>query len=138
MKIMPLILITVILFGISIFFRKLAVDRIHPYQIQVISGLVYLLLIPFWFIVCNKEKLTHYDFNGVVLSIIVALMSVAAAISYGFALKYTDSPGVTSALVSLSPIITMTLSILFLSEKLSFFKIIAFFLALLSAVLVNL
>jgi drug/metabolite transporter (DMT)-like permease len=60
-----------------------------------------------------------------------------AAVLFGFELKATNSPGVSTALISLSPIITMVCTMLFLSEKITIYKIIAFGLAIASAVIVN-
>lgn len=132
------ILITIVLFGVSVFFRKLAVDRIHPFQIQVISAVIYGLLTPIWLVLCNKQNATHYDTMGVAFAVVCVLTSVLAGLAYGFALQKSDSPGVVSALASLSPVITIALSIIFLSEKLSITKMVAFFLALASAILVSL
>ncbi len=138
MKILPLIITSIFLFGISVFFRKLAVDRIHPYQIQIISAVVYSLLTPIWIMLCYKEGVAGYDKLGTVFAVICILTATVAAVSFGFCLRQTHSPGVISAIVSLNPVITMALSILFLHESLSPTKIIAFALALLSAILVNL
>ena len=138
MKTLPLIILAIVLFGISVFFRKLAVDRIHPFQIQAISGVVYALLLPIWIYLTQKNGSTNYDVTGTFFSIICILTSIVAAICFGFALKESNNPGVVSALVSLSPVITMTLSILFLHETMSTTKAIAFLLALASAILVNL
>lgn len=138
LKILPLIITSICLFGISVFFRKLAVDRITPYQIQIVSAAVYVALLPFWLMVCSKQGTTTYDGMGVVYSVICIITSIVAAIAFGFALKQTNSPGVVSALVSLSPVVTIALSILFLHEKVSTMKVMAFILALASAILVNL
>lgn len=138
MKTLPLILITIILFGVSVFFRKLSVDRVHPFQIQVVSAIIYGLMIPFWIMICARQGHTSYPTSALVYTVICVFTSIAAGLAYGFALQKSDSPGVIAALASLSPVVTMGLSILFLGEKLSVTKLIAFFLALASAILVSL
>lgn len=137
-KILPLIIVSIILFGISAFLRKEAVDRIHPYQIQIISAAVYVALLPLWISLSYKEGYTSYDKMGVLFTVLLVTTSTIASVAFGFALKQTNSPGVVAALVSLSPVITMSLSILFLHESLSTTKVVAFLLALASAILVNL
>lgn len=137
MKNIPLIIAAIILFGFSVFFRKLAVDRINPYQIQLVSTVVYLMLVPVWLHLCQKNNIVSYDNAGVIYAAICIMLSIVGAVCMGFALNQSNNPGVISALTSLSPVITMALSILFLHETLSPIKIVAFILALLSAILVN-
>jgi transporter family protein len=115
----------------------MAVDRIHPYQIQLVSTVVYVLLIPVWFQLCQKQNLSSYDNMGIIYAAICITTSIIGAVCMGFTLNQSNNPGVISALVSLSPVITMALSIMFLHETLSPIKIVAFSLALLSAILVN-
>ncbi len=137
MKNIGLIVASIILFGISVFFRKLAVDKISPYQIQLVSTAVYVLLIPLWLQLCYRNNITSYDNAGVIYAAICITLSIAGAVCMGFALNQSNNPGVISALTSLSPVITIALSILFLHETMSPIKIVAFILALLSAILVN-
>ena len=137
MKNIPLIVASIILFGFSVFFRKLAVDRISPYQVQVVSAVVYVALLPMWLYLCQKNNIISYDNSGITYAVICCVLSTIGAVCMGFALNQSHNPGVISALTSLSPVITMALSILFLHETLSPIKIVAFILALLSAILVN-
>lgn len=138
MKMLPLILISIVLFGISVFFRKLAVDRVSPFQIQVISAFVYGLLGPIWYYVSKRNGTPEYESTGVFYAVTCIVLATIAMVCFGFALKQTNNPGVISALISLNPVITMGLSVLFLHEQLSLAKILAFVLAVISAVLVNL
>ncbi len=57
MKNILLILLTILFTGVSVFFRKLAVDKIHPYQIQIIAGILYGLLIPAWLFFMSKNNI---------------------------------------------------------------------------------
>jgi uncharacterized membrane protein len=137
-KTLPIIVVSIVLFGISVFFRKLSVDRISPYQLQVISGFVYASMAPMWYYMCRKNGISGYDTTGVVFAIVCILTGTFAAVLFGFALKQSDNPGVISALISLNPVITMALSVFFLHESLSLTKMLAFILAVVSAILVNL
>lgn len=135
---LPLIVISIVLFGISVFFRKLAVDKVSPFQIQVISAFIYTALAPIWVYFARKNGQTEYDSTGVFYAVTAVVLATLAMVCFGFCLKQTDNPGVISALISLNPVITMGLSVLFLHEQLTPIKVLAFVLALVSAVLVNL
>lgn len=132
-----LIVVSVLLFGISMFFRKLAVDRIHPYQVQAISGIIYILLVPLWLTLAAKQNATAYPISAVACSAACTTLYIIATICLGFLLRSSPNVGVIAALVSLSPVVTLSLSMLFLNEPFSMAKFIAFLLALASAILVN-
>lgn len=137
-SILPYIGLCIILFGISTFFRKLALDRMHPYQLQVISGVIYLGFLPMWLLILSHQHPgIKYDGWGIFYAVCCILIYTAATVLFGFALKETKSPGVVAALISLSPVITMALAFFFLDEKFTTTKAIAFLLALASAILVN-
>lgn len=123
--------------GLSVFFRKLSVDKINPYQVQIVSTIIYTSLIPLWMYLCQKQNVPEMNASGVYFAVICTITGIVSSICLGFALHQSNSPGVISSLVSLSPMITMSLSILFMHETLSLTKIIAFILALISAILVN-
>ena len=136
MKNFYLILIAVVLIGFSVFFRKLSVDRINPYYIQILAGGIYFCCIPLWLFLLRKEDAT-YTAQGLGFAVICIVLSMIASIMIGFILKKSTHMGVTSALISLNPIITLILSFLFLNEVFTIWKLIALFLALASAILVN-
>lgn len=137
-SILPYVVLCIILFGISTFFRKLSLDRMHPYQLQVISGVIYLAFLPMWLLILSYQQPgAKYDNLGIFFAVVCILIYTVATVLFGFALKETKSPGVVAALISLSPVITMTLAFFFLDEKFTVTKGIAFALALASAILVN-
>ena len=85
----------------------------------------------------SLSPLTNYSIVSTIWTIICVILYIAAVIIFGFILKESQNAGVVSALVSLSPMITMILSYFFLNEEITLTKIIAFCLALASAILVN-
>lgn len=98
-----------------------------------------MIFIPIWLTVLSRQHPeAKFDSEGIFYAVICCLIYTGASVLFGFALKGTQSPGVVSALISLSPIITMGLSFFFLDEKFTLTKGIAFVLAMLSAILVNL
>lgn len=137
MKNIHLIIICIVLFGTSTFFRKLTVDRIHPFQLQAIAGTLYIFLAPFWYYISNKIGSNTYPASAVGLALICNILYIGAAVTFGFVLRETQNTGVVTALVSLSPVITLSLSMLCFHEHFSVWKVIAFVLAMVSAVLIN-
>ena len=133
----PLITLCIVVFGIATFFRKLAVDQIHPFQLQIISATIYAVLVPLWIHLSAKAEATTYTNLGIVFGIFANIFYIIGAVAFGFLLKNTVNTGVVSALVSLSPVITLGLSMFFLNEQFSTMKVVAFFFALASAILIN-
>ena len=112
-------------FGFSTFFRKLALDRLHPFQFQIIAGIIYLSLIPFYqsgmkLAASHQEQ---YSFLAIVLVTATILFHVVGINCFGFVLKNSNSVGMTTVLVSTSPILTLALCWLFLGEQLTVMKI---------------
>jgi drug/metabolite transporter (DMT)-like permease len=126
MKNILFIALTIVFSGISVFFRKLAVDRIHPYQIQVLAGLLYGALIPIWMFFMTKSSI-NFNFNilGNLYGVLCLLSYVLSAVILGLLLKTTASVGTISILVSINPLITLLFSYFFLGEEINLKKIIA-------------
>ena len=139
MKTPILIIITIILFGVSVFFRKLTVDRMHPYQLQVLAAIVYSICAPIWIYFLHKENIQwNYNITDWALAFICLVTSVVGAILFGSLLKTSNNTGGLTILISIHPIITFMFSMIFLGEQLNTQKIVACVFALLGLVLFNL
>lgn len=133
-----LLLSCIFLYGISTFFKKIALNKIHPFQFEIIVAVIYAIALPIWIYTLYDNKSNEsYDLKSVSLSVVCIVVGMVATILFNFLLKESRSPGTVTALVSLSPIVTLFLSYMFLQEKLTIFKILAFILALVSAILIN-
>ena len=130
-----LIILTVLLFGVSVFFRKLAVDKIHPYQLQIVAGLVYAVEIPIWLYLLHRNQISGYHNAGVIYGVICIVTYVLGAVLFGYLLRSSNQTGLVSILISLNPFVTLLLSILFLQEELTIKNVIASGLALGSLIL---
>ena len=120
-----LLFLTIFSFGVSVFFRKLAVDRIHPYQIQVVAGIVYMLELPVWAYLIQREKIVGYDPLGVTYAVACLITYVVAAVLFGTLLRGTNDAGMIATYVAMNPVVTMALSVSFLGEQLSLRKVAA-------------
>lgn len=136
MKTPIMLILTIILFGVSAFFRKLAVDKISPYQLQLYSSLIYTSLIPFWLYVIKANNIEfNYDSTAIAFSLVAVLTNVAGAIFFGRLLQQSQNIGSLTVIISINPIVTFALSMMFLGEVLTWKKVIACGLAILSLII---
>ena len=117
---------TVVAFGVAGFMRKLAIDRMHPYQMQVVAGIVYAGVIPMWLWVIGREPLVGgYDRVGVGYAVVCLLMNMMGAVMLGSLLKSSESPGVITALTAMYPVVTGLLCWGLLGEEYTLRKLVA-------------
>jgi len=110
-----LVAATILAFGVSAFFRKLAVDRMHPYHMQIISGIIYASMIPVWYHVAPKQF--EFSTTGVTFAVLCTGVHILGAVMFGLLLKSENAAGVLSVMISASPVVTALLSMTFLQEK---------------------
>jgi uncharacterized membrane protein len=130
-----LIIATIITFGFSAFFRKLAVDKMHPYTMQILSAIVYTSLIPVWYSLAPKPL--DLNATGTFYAIVTTVLHVCGAVMFGLLLRSSNSTGALAVMVSSSPAITILLSVLFLQEKFEMRHFIATLLTLAGLTLFN-
>lgn len=131
-----MLILTIVLFGVSAFFRKLAVDKISPYQLQLYSSLIYSALIPFWIYTIKANNIEfNYDSTAIVFSLVAVLTNVAGAIFFGRLLQQSQNIGSLTVIIAINPIVTFGLSMMFLGEVLTLKKVIACGLAILSLII---
>lgn len=105
-------------FGVSTLIRKLAVDKIHPLQYEIVTASVHILIAPIcWYLVRRSDVGTAWSTTGVSWAILAMLIHVPAAVLFGIALRNGNDTGIVSSLVSASPIITLMLSFMILGEQ---------------------
>ena len=138
MPIFLIIICSILALGSSVFFRKMSVDRMHPYQLQIISTFVYISLLPFWISLFKKSNLNfNYDITAIIFAVMCILLSITGSVLFGTALKSSNNAGGLNVLVSINPIITFILSMIFLGEELTIKKFIACILAIAGLILFN-
>jgi len=126
---------TILAFGFSAFFRKLAVDRMHPYHMQIISGIIYASMIPVWYNVAPKQF--EFSASGIMFAAMCTGIHILGAVMFGLLLKSENAAGVMSVMVSASPVVTALLSMIFLQEKFEVRHVIATLLTLSGLALFN-
>lgn len=104
-------------FGFASILRKLAVDRMPPLKFQVASSLVYAASIPMFMVMANRyEKNETVEPWANFWMLLATVVSVFGNILFGYALRGDSDVGVTTALASASPVITLMLAFLFFGE----------------------
>lgn len=131
-----LIAATILAFGLSAFFRKLAVDRIHPYNMQILSAFIYLSLVPLWHSLAPQSE-ESYNLQGALFTLVTILLHIGGSVAFGLLLKSANSTGSLAVMISVSPVITTLLSIMFLDEEFELKHFIAALLTLSGLTLFN-
>ena len=130
-----LILATILIFGFSAFFRKLAVDRVHPYHLQIVSAIVYVSLAPVWHSLAPKEM--DFNMSGFGFAALTTTLHILGAVCFGLLLRGSNSTGTLSVMISASPLVTTLLSVAFMDEKLELRHVLATLLTLAGLTLFN-
>jgi transporter family protein len=104
-------------FGIAAVLRKLSVNKIHPFQVESISAVTHFLLGVVCFWLSTKYTTEVWNTKGVAYSIVQCFFNIIGAIAFMFALRGGNDVGAITSLISISPIITLMLSSLFLGEQ---------------------
>jgi uncharacterized membrane protein len=108
-------------FGMAAVLRKLAIDRVTPLRYQVLSSIIYAMSVPFFAMLATKyEKAGPVDPIGMWWLIAATVVGMIGNLLFGYALRASDDVGMTTALSSTSPVITLMCAFLFLNERPTF------------------
>jgi len=108
-------------FGLAAVLRKLAIDRVPPLRYQALSSIIYALTIPVFAMLATRyEKPGPADPIGVWWMIAATIVGLIGNLLFGYALRASDDVGMTTALSSTSPIVTLMCAFLFLNERPTF------------------
>lgn len=129
-----LIALAIIGWGVGSLFYKVANDAIHPLMVSTIVTMVYIILTPIAFLTNKFDKTLNT--TGIVFSILGGLAMGLGSIGYSFALKRGGAGEITSV-CALYPALTLTLSLLFLNEEMTWRKGIGIGLALISVIVLT-
>lgn len=125
MKLLFFTAISAALFGLSTFFRKLTVDKLHPFQLQIIAGSIYIALIPMWIYFAQKGGHTKFNPEGVIFGVLCIITAMSGAILFSFLLKSTNDPGALAIYIAgFEPLIALATIQIFLGGELTLQKII--------------
>jgi len=109
-------------FGLAAVLRKLAIDRVPPLQYQALSSIIYALTVPVFAMLATRYEKANEPVDPIGLWWLTAATCVGLVgnLLFGYALRASDDVGMTTALSSTSPIVTLMCAFLFLNERPTF------------------
>jgi drug/metabolite transporter (DMT)-like permease len=114
----------VLLWGVSTFLNRISVERLPPYLMQVIVGLVFVLYMPIAFRLQGINPLDYkWPISSVALTVVATFISIIANLLFYSTLKGSSHTGASTMIISLYPIVTLVLSYFFLNEQFTPLKI---------------
>ena len=129
------IIASILGWGIGSLFYKLATQTLAPIMLSSISLLLYVMLMPFlWILVKFDHTIT---WAGVGYTLAGSLAMCIGTLGFSYALSSGGSAGSTTILCALYPALTLVLSMIFLNETLTIQKGIGVGLALISFALLR-
>jgi drug/metabolite transporter (DMT)-like permease len=129
-----LVIIAILGWGLGSFLNKIANDNMHPIMVSATATVVFIILLSITFSFYNFNR--SINIPGVLAGIGGGLCMCAASLAYFYSLKHGKA-GVTTALTSMYPIITLILSMVFLKEQLTIRQWFGMGFAILSFILLS-
>jgi uncharacterized membrane protein len=124
------------MWGLSTFLNRLSVERIPAVLLQAIVGITYIMFIPIALKLCNVSNPFTYkwSFYSVCLTCLATICSILANIMLYMTLKGSNTTGASTMLISLYPVVTLILSVIFLHEQFTLPKTIGVVLMIIGAI----
>jgi bacterial/archaeal transporter family protein len=136
MRAIMMLLIATVLWGFWGFSEKSAVLRAHPYTVQWMYSLPYLLAIPIWYWLGSRAAPdTNHSLPALVWALAAGLASIGALILLLFAMQ-TKPASVAVAITAAYPMITMLLAVLSGAESFSLPRLIGILLIIAGVIVV--
>jgi drug/metabolite transporter (DMT)-like permease len=134
-----LIFLCILLWGVSTFLNRLSVERMSPFLMQVVGACVFCLFVPFMLRLGDVSNPLTYKWSpySVALTATAAMISILANIFLYLSLKGSAQSGSTAMLISLYPVVTMPLSVVFLHEHLPILKILGIIAMIIGTILLS-
>lgn len=137
MKANALLLLATILWGIWGIADKYAVSRAHPYTIQWMYSIPYIIFIPIWYFLSKKvETGNSFDIQAFGWAVIACICSMGAMLLLFFALR-SKPASVAVAMTSAYPLVTLALALVMRTEHLTFPKVIGLLFIILGVIILQ-
>lgn len=133
-----LLLACVFLWGTTTFLQRLSADHMNPVVMQIIVALGFALYVPFGIHQAGGWSNIKWSPISIALTLIATFMSLIGNILFYTALKGSSHTGAQTMFVSLYPVWTLVLSVVFLHETFTTNKIIGIIAMLIGMVFLGL
>jgi len=121
MSINQLVILMILCWGIGSFIFKFTTNSIHPLMVNLILDILYCILGIFTWSYFKFD--TRVNASGLIITIIGGILYFIAVICYFTAIQKGDVGQIT-ILVSVYPVLTLILSMIFLGERLTLSKFV--------------
>ena len=119
-----LLLISTVLWGIWGAANKLAVDRAHPFSIQWMYAIPYVLFIPVWYFMSRQAAPQEgFDPRAFLWAVVASLSSIGAVLLFFFAVQSVPASN-AAAVTSAYPLVTLAIALITKQETLTPLKVI--------------
>jgi transporter family protein len=132
-----LVFTSIICWGVWSYLQKLAVQRLHPLHMQMVSCSFAIILLVLYSSIALTKVSQPFSMSGMWIALLAAAFSAIASISFLFAIRQ-GNVGAISVLTSTSPLITLFLAVVFLGERLTLLKMSGVFLTIAGIVILAL
>lgn len=118
-----LIFLCVLVWGCSTFLNRLSVERMSPVIMQMVTGVVFILCIPIFIRMSGGWSAIKWSGYSIALTACATILSISANILLYTSLRGSQTTGASAMIISLYPVVTLLLSVVFLHEQFSLLKI---------------
>ena len=119
-----LLLISTVLWGVWGAANKLAVERAHPFSVQWMYAIPYLLFIPVWILMSRQAAPQQgFDWSAFLWAGLASLASLGAVLLFFFAVQRVPASN-AAAVTSAYPLVTLAIALVSRQESLTPLKII--------------
>lgn len=118
------LLLCCLLWGTTTFLQRLSADHMNPVIMQVVVALGFAIFVPFGIWYQGGWSNIKWSSLSIGLTLAATFLSLTGNILFYTVLKGSHNTGAQSLFLCLYPVITLILSVLFLHETFSVFKVI--------------
>lgn len=130
-----LLILSILGWGVSSFFYKIANNTMHPLMVTTIVTAFYVTVTPFAFIFLKFDH--TITGSGAFYAMLGAIGACIGSLCYFFAYRAGGGAGEVTALTAVYPALTLALSCMFLGEPFTFKKGLGVALALLGCIILG-
>jgi transporter family protein len=137
---MRFVLITISILGWSLWaiFNKLALQKLHPLQMQIVGCIVGISLVPLYMYLLSFVQTTTISLNtsGIVLTVLASICATVAGFAYLIGIRDGEL-GTISVLTSAYPLLTFAMSVFLFNERITMVKLVGIILVLIGVVVIG-
>jgi transporter family protein len=119
-----LLLFSTVLWGFWGIAGKFAVERAHPFSVQLVYSIPFIFFIPIWYLLSRRSEVQGLvDPQAIGWAIAASVSSILAVLLFIFALR--DKPAsIAVAITAIYPLVTLALALVTKTEVFSVYKAI--------------